>query len=712
MFKSITLEMSFKPFKKTDDEYIRAVCRKMFKQWYPLLKDCNAISVMLWIGDGSEILDYDRNMDREIEWGKYLGTANNPFNDTGDDSVCLHKFKYLYMDNPPTFTYKTVKRIVEILKEEGKSEYPEKKISVGDTFDIGPEFAVSDFKYKNHTEICTGEKVSSVFGMVDCTALLHADNVKYATYPNGIPEGTPVGLFLGKQTDAFLRDMNMDFIWLSNGFGFSADPWSLQGKVFDGETFNSVKLYETKKKVFEFWKLFREGCPDFPIRVRGTNNTVGIDYATDAVPTYDIYNGGFNIDAVPNSPWAALNDNYGLEIMGHLTRNAELPCEDFLFRYYIHDPWWVNSPWYDRYGGAPMDIYLPLAVTRIDENGNVKSADSLNILTIDNSFGDMPDACVNEPLPHILKAKKDAGDRPAPFLLLYPFREYSVATEEATIRQMYSGDNYIIEAINNSLPLNCVISTDNFLKVQSSALQNSVIISPVPETDEVIERLCEFKGNGGRVVLYGTTAYLERIKGLDFITVNTETDKPSYIREALRLFGYYIDFYNPHSGKKTTTITVANSNNGLFFSLYNQTTLAEMQLKFPLGVPIFNGTDAQIENGVGKYRFSRSEHLECRVFVNQENGIVSMREKTPSNKMYRRRIELTGLKNATVCYFPEEYCAENGAVVGPLNYKWYKNPVLLDDRFKVVTDRNGTYLKGENISDDLILYMPFKGYCK
>ncbi len=711
MFKDITLEMSFKPFKKTNDEYIRKVCKKIFKQWYPLLKDSRTVSIMLWIGDGSEILEYDRHMAKEIEWAQYIGTANNPFNDTGDDSICTHKFKYLYMDNPPSFTYGTVKRIVEILKEEGRKEFPRKKILVGETFDVGPEFAVSDFKYKNHTEICTGETLDN-FGFVDCTAKLHADNVSYASYPNGIPEGTPIGLFLGKQTDAFLKDMGMDFIWLSNGFGFSADPWSLKGKVFDGKNFNGKKLTETKEKVFEFWKLFREGCPDFPIRVRGTNNTVGIDYATDAVPIYDIYNGGFNIDAVPNSPWAAIDDNYGLEIMGHLTRNAELPTKDFLFRYYLHDPWWANSPWYDRYGGAPMDIYLPLAVTRIDENGNAKSADNLNILTVDNSFGDMPDACVNECIPHILKAKKDAGDAPAPLVLVYPFREYSTTTDESVIKQMYSGDTYIVDAINHSLPLNCVISTDNFLKVDLSIFKNHIIISPVSETAEVLQKICAFKDAGGQVILYGIETALNKIRGLNFITINTETAHPTAMRKALEQFGYFIDFHNPHDGKKDTTLTISNSNNGLFFSIYNQTTLSEMRLRFPLGVPIFIGTDAIIENGIGKYKFSRSEHLECRVFVNQEKGIVSMREKAPCSKMYRRKITLTGLRNATVCYFPEEYCKNAGAAVGPLDYEWYKNPVLLDDRFKVVTDQHGTYLKGENITGDLILYMPFKGYCK
>ncbi len=710
MYKHVTLEISFKPFIKTDDDFIRGICAGVFEQWKPLIKNCETVSVMFWAADGSEILEYNRDMNEEIEWCRYIGTANLPFNPTDDDAVCPHKYKYYYTENPPVITYGVMKRIVEIFKEEGRKALPKAKILVGDTFDIGPEFAESDFKYKRHTEICTGQTLDKL-GFVDCTATLNADDRPYAAYPDGIPQDTPLGLFLGKQCNEFLRDMDMDFVWLSNGFGFSADPWSLKGRVYDGETFHPEKLKETREKVFRFWKLFREGCPEFPVRVRGTNNTVGVDYSTDAVPIYDIYNGGFNIDPPPNSPWAALNDNYGLEIMGHLTRICELPGDDFLFRYYIHDPWWVNSPWYDRYGSEPIDIYLPMAITRITKEGKVQSADNLNILSIDNSFGEMPDSCVNEPLPHLIKAKKDAGDRPALLMLLYPVREYSTTFEEKTIRQMYKGDKYMVDAINNSFPLNGVVSTDIFLQTPLDIYKQSIIVAPVPETKEVKDKLNTFIKEGGRVILYGTEEYLKQAEDINSPKVNVEKDEPTVIREKLKEFGYHFDFYNPHKGMKTTTMTIANSDNALFFSLYNQTTALDMFLKFPLGMPVFIGSDAIIENGMAKYRFGRCEHLECRVYVQQESGIVSVREGVPVNRKYRRKVNVKGLDNATVYLFPEEYC-KNDAIVGVTGHHYGIAPPA-DERFKVVEDPiYGTYLKGENITGDFTLYMPKHEYVK
>ena len=45
MFKSVTLEVSLKPFKKTDDAYIREVCEQIFTHWHPLLKSAETVSI-------------------------------------------------------------------------------------------------------------------------------------------------------------------------------------------------------------------------------------------------------------------------------------------------------------------------------------------------------------------------------------------------------------------------------------------------------------------------------------------------------------------------------------------------------------------------------------------------------------------------------------------------------------------------------------------
>ena len=702
MFKSVTLEMSLKPFKQVDDASIRKICAQVFEQWRPLIKNREVISIMMWTSDGSEILDYTGDLDREFEWCYFLGTANLPLLEDMPAETSLHTRKQLYMDNPPKMTYRILQKIISTLKEEGKKQFPNARIRVGETFDIGPEFALSDFKYNRHKESCNG-KGCDKFGFVDATALLNGDDYPYAAYPDGLPDQTPMGTLLGAQTNIFLRDMGFDYIWLSNGMGFSYEPWNKTGKIFDGEKFYPEKLGETREKVFLFWKLFRDACPDYPIETRGTNFSVGMDYASDGVPLYDIYRGNFNITPPPNSPWAPLNDDVGIEVLGQLTRNCELPGEDYMFRYYIHDIWWVNSPWYDRYEGNPYDIYIPMALCRINEEGKVHNPTLFNILSIDNSMGEMPDACVNEPLPHILKAEKDAPDEPSPLVLVYPMREYTTASDAAMLREMYFGDVFIKDAINNGLPLATVVSTDNFVKHDFDLYQKSILLVPAAfDNDDAWKHLQEYAQAGGKVIVYGSRDALAKI---DFACQKADREGSfDQLLEAMDSFGYSIRYEKMEESSLLPTMTLHRSDNAMFFNVYNRNTTVETRFKFPLGAPVINGYDTMIVDGYSTYRFPRSVHGECRVFVKQDSGIVRAREMAPANRKFRRKIKITGLQNAEVCLFGESYCAEeaiaaylseNDATPQNLNWEVVKDP------------ENGTYLHAANVTGDIYLCMPF-----
>ena len=94
MFDFVTLEVSLKPFKKTDDESIRRVCSRIFTQWLPLIKTRKTVSVMLWTADGSEILDYSGNLNDSFEWCRYIGIANKPIaTDQDNPALSLHDKK-------------------------------------------------------------------------------------------------------------------------------------------------------------------------------------------------------------------------------------------------------------------------------------------------------------------------------------------------------------------------------------------------------------------------------------------------------------------------------------------------------------------------------------------------------------------------------------------------------------------------------------------
>lgn len=815
--KNITLEISLKPFKRTDDSFIESICREAFSQWGNLLTHCDMVSVMLWCSDGSEILDYKANLDEEFEWARYIGGANprTTWNKVSDpEGKGLHTTYYLYMDNPPAFTYRILKRIIEIIKKIGM-EITGKPIRVGATFDPGPEFAKSDFKYRRHEEILLGDTMGKK-SFVCCYSVLHEDKCSYAGFPEGIPEGTPFGTFFGRQCQYFLSDMGFDYLWLSNGFGFGTETWGTTGAIFDGERFYPEKMAETQKRILEFWDLFRKECPDFRVETRGTNLSAGIDLATDGVNLKDIYSGKYNILPPPNSPWAALDGDFGLELIGYMSRISELPeGDDFLFRFYVHDPWWMNSPWIDRYEGQPHDIYLPLAVSRLNGKGEVKNPNHLNFLTIDNSFGEMPRKCPNEIIPHMIKGYDHQPDAAAPFVWVYPFREYheGASSEEGNVEKSFFQDWFIRGAVNNGLPLSSVVSTDNFISSMSinpAMYHGSVIVTPVPEEDSKLEnQLIYYIKNGGKVLLYGgvknageellellnlirtsdmdgilelnlnlisdvleTEAYPSKIHhsklmsdgGIDTV-LNNESDintkvlakvqdeqgsriaavyrkkaewnsgavvwirgtnsndyrKGSHLlvphnpeeyypmetlmRLALQQFDYNIAYIKDNPAVKSPVTMLHRNDNAFYFSGYMPNTTVKMKMKFPLGAPLLMGSETKLNKGYSVYTMPRAWNSECRVFVEQkEDTMLSCKEYPPVSFQMGRRVQVTGLKNATVRVFPQKGFEEKTELL--LNSG---HPFMVGDRMEMQSKDTpwGVVIEAVNVTGTLVISTPF-----
>lgn len=525
-FRDVQLEMSLKPFWDASAETCEEVCRELFRQWSPLCRYAESVSVMLWIGDGSEILEYTGELDREFEWGRYHGSANaihaEPLpeqNDAGHVAINghvlgrdperrgVHLRSYLYRPEPARFTFRWLRALVEILKRVG-CEVIGRPIFVGETFDIGPEFAVSRFKYEWHREICGG---GALFGgkFIRCDAVLEADDRAYAGFPQGIPTGTTVGIFIGRQTRSFFHDLGFDFLWLSNGFGFALEPWALTGAIFDGEAFQPEAAEETSRRILQFWRDLRLELPEVPIRTRGTNLTTGIDLGSDASPIREIYREVPAVEAPVNSPWAALDGDVGLELAGWMSHIARLPAAGYRYRYYIHDPWWLNSPWLDRYQRHPFDIYLPLAVSRLTGDGTVEPPRDLAFLSIDDSHGHLPPVVPMEVISHILHAREYLPDAPAPLVWVYPFDAYHelVTGQSREPSLPFFGDWFVRGLITHTVPVNTVADFADVSVLwenQSTVLADSILLVPVvPDVFAINERLVALAERGARVILYG-----------------------------------------------------------------------------------------------------------------------------------------------------------------------------------------------------------------
>jgi hypothetical protein len=776
VFRRVTLEMSLKPFRSIDAQAIRSVCEHVFRQWAALLRRADGCAVMLWTADGSEILDYRGQMTGEIEWARYIGLSNPPkLPPKGDPSeISTHQQARLYMDNPPKITYGTLKEIVQTFKSVGRS-MTGKPVTVGATFDPTPEFARSPFKYERHKEILAvspAEAYGQVlapplidFGedlLVDCTSSMKGDSEPYAGFPSGIPQGTSFGTFFGRQVQHFLTDLGFDYIWFSNGFGFSATPWDVKGPLFDGKAFHPEKAAEIREKVIGFWKLFRQECPSFRVECRGSNLSTGADLSGSASPIRDIYDGGFNMVAPPNSPWAAIDGDFGLEVSGYLSHVAHLPPGDvFPFRFYTHDPWWLFTPWFDSYGHEPHDIYLPLALARLNREGKVTPPSFLEFLTIDSSAGELPDQCPNEVTPHILLAMDHFSDEPGLLTWVYPFREFheKVFGDSPQPGGVFFSDWFMRNAVNAGLPVNTVVSTDNFLVsrgANSEVYESTILLTPVPNAGSPLEAaLLEHVRRGGGVFFYGRVA--EASKGLldllnlkltppltgelemrsslegddvrhgklatrmlhrDLLSdggIDTVLNEPAIagfeacatvsdgsnervfavtrtvgsgrlawvrgslsssitndaylpqpddpeqrfqaeylMRYMLAKFGYELRVERPTVESRNPLVLVARSNNGFFFSGYSPSTDVTLRLRFPHGAPILHGYETWLENGHSTYSMPRAWHRECRCFVEQaEEGEISCVERISDEIGIRRRFLVTGLKNATLHFYPE-----------------------------------------------------------
>ena len=144
----------------------------------------------------------------------------------------------------------------------------------------------------------------------------------------------------------------------------------------------------------------------------------------------------------------------------------------------------------------------------------------------------------------------------------------------------------------------------------------------------------------------------------------------------------------------------------MVFSTYAPSTTVDIHLKFPLGAPLLLGYETELKDGWSSYRFPRAEHKECRIFIEQQSGVVSAFEDIHSSFKFRRRIAVTGLQNATVRFFGESYCADQ--VVGMLNSR--KNGCRLSEEFDgeiVHSEEYGTYFEARNVTGEMRFLMPF-----
>lgn len=509
---NVQLEISLKPFRSADPGEVAAVTRNFIAMWGSLLRHADQLSILFWVGDGTELLEYNGNLDQKLSWAEWIGRASDVHKiprEKDPRGESLDGQGHAYTANPPVFTCGDLKSIVATVKRVA-GEMTGLRVLAGTILEPGGELVKSKWKYERHPEVLFSGQGHMGYN-IDCTSVLKADPTPYAGFPQGIPEGTPWGLFFGRQTRHFMADMGFDYFWMSNGYGIGRAPYAYgaQGQFFDGSEFRPDGNLVVRDRILEFWKLFREECPDCPVRLRGSDYVLGMDWANHATPYREILDGRFKTVQPPNTPWPALTSNFGMAMAGYLGRMS-VAQGDIPYRLYTSDPWWANSAWIDSFNHSPHDIYLNLSLSAMDEGGGVRAADSVDFLTIDTSWGDIPEWIPDEVIPHIKQAFRCQPDEAGPLVWVYPFDEYEEMTFKVTgrINRVFSEDLFLQEAINNLLPLNTVVSSRAFIANQGrkdARHRDRIFVSPVPPAGGRLEgALLDLIHGGGRVLLYGS----------------------------------------------------------------------------------------------------------------------------------------------------------------------------------------------------------------
>ena len=512
-FERIVLETSLKPWVKQgrlEAEAIDRVSALLWTNWAKLCKRAEEVCVLLWVGDGSELFHWHGDFGETFPYGHSVGFCNyrTPGAFPADNRHYRVNAAIPFMDNPPELTFANLRDIMDSLRAMAH-EVIGKEILLGATIDPGPEFVENDWKFSEHPEILVpnaAERFPRMMHFLTHQAHFHADRHEYASFPDGLPEATPLGEFLGRQFAHMVEAFGYDYIWFSNGFAYTHCPWGWQGELIDLKGFHPARADEQRQLCNKFWADFRSACPDAGIEVRGTNFTVGMDLASDGCSHVDIAEIGKLRRGPCNPPWGSRA--LGLEMTSYLSRIAKTPTARLPFRFYLNDPWFNSTPWQDYYGYEPFDLYVPMAASRLNADGNVSVPTDLSLLTIDTELGELLIDQANQSIPHMIRALDERADMAGPVVWVYPFDEWDALLKNAPekLNWLIMQEWFMCFAINAGLPVSTACSSDVFVKLQQAGmLPEAVFIVPTPALADwaYVDALLAHVRSGGRVMLYG-----------------------------------------------------------------------------------------------------------------------------------------------------------------------------------------------------------------
>lgn len=120
----------------------------------------------------------------------------------------------------------------------------------------------------------------------------------------------------------------------------------------------------------------------------------------------------------------------------------------------------------------------------------------------------------------------------------------------------------------------------------------------------------------------------------------------------------------------------------------------------PQGAPLLLGLETRLEKGHSTYVMPTAWNRECRIFVEQSDGLVSCKELHSGQLGISKRFEVTGLKNAKVHIYPgDEVTAESFRAYVNASYPWKTGQV----KFITGDEKLGKHFVVENVNGGLVV---------
>lgn len=191
-------------------------------------------TVVFAAGNGDHVLNYSGVRDTTFDWARYNcyahgGTAVTRSHNLdwltrvregGERSYNPYSAGPMFVLSEQPMDYHALAGIYAAFRGEAASRGID--LTLLEYLEPGPEFCRSEWKTERHPEVSAAAADAGghvIPGVIDVTLPLHADDRRYAAWPQGVPEGLLAGDFVAAQTAAFVEDFALDGVLLGNQFG-------------------------------------------------------------------------------------------------------------------------------------------------------------------------------------------------------------------------------------------------------------------------------------------------------------------------------------------------------------------------------------------------------------------------------------------------------------------------------------------------------------